>query len=503
MVGTVTGVSFADHVGVQRPRHRQPRDGLGVLPLARPHGRRAACTCAASTSRSPSRSPRPTASGGAHRHPRRARRDPRRPGPDAAGAAGRVQQPARRRVHGADGRLRAVDRLGRRRGASCSASSARRSSSVGSSWPRSASGRARPASCSPATSSTGSSARRSRCARRSCCSAVGMFIWLLMIPVIEAAEQTVLQRSIPFERQGRVFGFAQLVENAAAPLTAMFMGPIAERVFMPFMTDGARRRLDRRLVRHRSRARPGADLHARRAARDRRDDRRAAVALVPAHRLGRRRRLTDVSAAAASIPAARSYSTWRPSPRNDEPCISASVVGRRSPSDRMTAAVCGAPDMAWNIASASSAGPTTSSVVTAGGRPACVRRSPHSSVPVVSSNRTCASQPWGTCGVEIWRTRLPPRSRTSPSASGAGGAVAEVRQRDLATEGAEGDLARRGRVQPHVGGAALVGLDVPEADPAHATRPAARWPPPRRSGGTSPGARRGTAAAPRRPAGTG
>ena len=45
--------------------------------------------------------------------------------------------------------------------------------------------------------------------------AIGMFVWLLLIPVIEAAEQTVLQRSIPFERQGRVFGFAQLVENAA------------------------------------------------------------------------------------------------------------------------------------------------------------------------------------------------------------------------------------------------------------------------------------------------
>ena len=68
--------------------------------------------------------------------------------------------------------------------------------------------------------------------------AIGMFIWLLMIPIIEASEQTVLQRSIPFERQGRVFGFAQLVENAAAPLTAMFMGPVAEQVFMPFMTDG-------------------------------------------------------------------------------------------------------------------------------------------------------------------------------------------------------------------------------------------------------------------------
>jgi DHA3 family multidrug efflux protein-like MFS transporter len=67
---------------------------------------------------------------------------------------------------------------------------------------------------------------------------VGMVVWLGLIPVIEAAEQTVLQRSIPFERQGRVFGFAQLVENAAAPLTAVLMAPLAEQVFMPLMTDG-------------------------------------------------------------------------------------------------------------------------------------------------------------------------------------------------------------------------------------------------------------------------
>jgi DHA3 family multidrug efflux protein-like MFS transporter len=68
--------------------------------------------------------------------------------------------------------------------------------------------------------------------------AAGMVVWLALIPVIEAAEQTVLQRSIPFERQGRVFGFAQLVENAASPLTAFAMAPLAEAVFMPFMTDG-------------------------------------------------------------------------------------------------------------------------------------------------------------------------------------------------------------------------------------------------------------------------
>jgi MFS transporter, DHA3 family, multidrug efflux protein len=68
---------------------------------------------------------------------------------------------------------------------------------------------------------------------------IGMLVWLTLIPVIEAAEQTILQRAIPFERQGRVFGFAQLVENAASPLTAFLMAPLAESVFMPFMTDGA------------------------------------------------------------------------------------------------------------------------------------------------------------------------------------------------------------------------------------------------------------------------
>jgi DHA3 family multidrug efflux protein-like MFS transporter len=67
---------------------------------------------------------------------------------------------------------------------------------------------------------------------------VGMIVWLALVPVIEAAEQTVLQRAIPFERQGRVFGFAQMVENAASPLTAFLMAPLAEAVFMPFMTDG-------------------------------------------------------------------------------------------------------------------------------------------------------------------------------------------------------------------------------------------------------------------------
>jgi MFS transporter, DHA3 family, multidrug efflux protein len=68
---------------------------------------------------------------------------------------------------------------------------------------------------------------------------VGMFVWLCLIPVAEAAEQTILQKVVPPDRQGRVFGFAQSVEQAATPITAFLIGPIAQLFFIPWMTDGA------------------------------------------------------------------------------------------------------------------------------------------------------------------------------------------------------------------------------------------------------------------------
>jgi DHA3 family multidrug efflux protein-like MFS transporter len=69
--------------------------------------------------------------------------------------------------------------------------------------------------------------------------AVGMFAYLCLMPYAEAAEQTVLQKVVPFERQGRVFGFAQSVEMAASPLTAFLISPVAQFVAIPFMTTGA------------------------------------------------------------------------------------------------------------------------------------------------------------------------------------------------------------------------------------------------------------------------
>lgn len=67
----------------------------------------------------------------------------------------------------------------------------------------------------------------------------GMFVWMLLGPYAEAAEHTTLQKVVPMERQGRVFGFAQSVEQAASPLTAFLIGPLTQFIFIPLMTDGA------------------------------------------------------------------------------------------------------------------------------------------------------------------------------------------------------------------------------------------------------------------------
>jgi DHA3 family multidrug efflux protein-like MFS transporter len=69
--------------------------------------------------------------------------------------------------------------------------------------------------------------------------AAGCAIWMFLGPFAEAAEHTTLQKVVPYERQGRVFGFAQSVEQAASPLTAFLIAPLAQFVFIPLMTDGA------------------------------------------------------------------------------------------------------------------------------------------------------------------------------------------------------------------------------------------------------------------------
>lgn len=68
---------------------------------------------------------------------------------------------------------------------------------------------------------------------------IGLFIYFSLFPVAEAAEQTTLQKVVPVEKQGRVFGFGQSVEATAAPVTAFAIGPLAQHLIIPYMNgDG-------------------------------------------------------------------------------------------------------------------------------------------------------------------------------------------------------------------------------------------------------------------------
>lgn len=62
----------------------------------------------------------------------------------------------------------------------------------------------------------------------------GIWLYMALVPVVEAAEQTVIQKVVPLSRQGRVFGFAMAFESAAAPITAFLIAPIAQFWIIPY-----------------------------------------------------------------------------------------------------------------------------------------------------------------------------------------------------------------------------------------------------------------------------
>ena len=68
--------------------------------------------------------------------------------------------------------------------------------------------------------------------------AVGIWMYMTLIPAVEASEQTVIQKVVPFRTQGRVFGFAAAFEAGAAPITAFLIAPIAEFAIIPYMNEG-------------------------------------------------------------------------------------------------------------------------------------------------------------------------------------------------------------------------------------------------------------------------
>ncbi|MFE1664467.1 MFS transporter [Microbacterium sp. P02] len=69
--------------------------------------------------------------------------------------------------------------------------------------------------------------------------ALGILVFMCLMPIAEASEQTIIQRVVPFQKQGRVFGFAASIESAAAPVSSFIIGPIAEFWLIPYMRTDA------------------------------------------------------------------------------------------------------------------------------------------------------------------------------------------------------------------------------------------------------------------------
>ncbi|WP_108248693.1 MFS transporter [Planctomonas deserti] len=71
--------------------------------------------------------------------------------------------------------------------------------------------------------------------------ALGILLFMCLMPIAEASEQTIVQRVVPFEKQGRVFGFAASLESAAAPVSSFIIGPLAQFWLIPYMNTRAGR----------------------------------------------------------------------------------------------------------------------------------------------------------------------------------------------------------------------------------------------------------------------
>ena len=66
---------------------------------------------------------------------------------------------------------------------------------------------------------------------------IGFFGFMMLGPIAESAEQTIMQKVVPLERQWRVFGFGQSMENIASPLTAFFVWPLTQFLVIPWLAS--------------------------------------------------------------------------------------------------------------------------------------------------------------------------------------------------------------------------------------------------------------------------
>jgi MFS family permease len=68
---------------------------------------------------------------------------------------------------------------------------------------------------------------------------IGFFIFLILFasPLIAGCNQAIWQKKVPYDIQGKVFGVRQAIATSSIPLAYLVAGPLADRLFGPFMNS--------------------------------------------------------------------------------------------------------------------------------------------------------------------------------------------------------------------------------------------------------------------------
>lgn len=64
---------------------------------------------------------------------------------------------------------------------------------------------------------------------------IGMFVLMFLIPLINGTSQALWQTKVALDMQGRVFALRRMMAQIAAPAAYLLAGPLADRVFEPWM----------------------------------------------------------------------------------------------------------------------------------------------------------------------------------------------------------------------------------------------------------------------------
>ncbi len=68
--------------------------------------------------------------------------------------------------------------------------------------------------------------------------AAALFSFILLVPIVNGISQTLWQRKVDAEIQGRVFSTRRMIGSIASPIAYLVAGPLADGIFEPLLVEG-------------------------------------------------------------------------------------------------------------------------------------------------------------------------------------------------------------------------------------------------------------------------